>query len=181
MIIDDLSTSAFSMEAFSWLALIAKTPTAAFYLAHKVEFKALVEEPLRRIMRREAALLPGMMRDRLETERNLFSRFLKNDFGRGGAWANYWGAFYPSGSRRIADVQLAVWMNANRVGISFYIGDYAAVQRSRFIRNCARWRDEIGSLMGDILANPGLQYAAEGETTLDEGGRVVASRPMRWE
>ena len=95
--------SFFTPETFSLLEAINRTPTAAFYLEHKAGFKQYVEQPLQALMRQAGARLPAMARAKLEMERGVFSRFLKNDFGRGGAWANYWGAFYPKGSRRIAD------------------------------------------------------------------------------
>lgn len=121
-----------------------------------------------------------MMRERMETEHNVFSRFLKNDFGHGGAWAHYWGAFYPRGSRRLADVQLAVWLDRCRLGISFYIGDYAVVPRERFVRNLDRHRAVLSGLMSDLLAEPGILRAWGGETEIDEEGKIIPRRPMSW-
>jgi 5-methylcytosine-specific restriction enzyme B len=181
LIIDVLSAPVFSAESFNILAEIARTPTAAFYLAHKLDFKQFVEKPLQTVMHREAMLLPGMMRDLLERERNVFSRFLKNDFGHGGAWANYWGAFYPKGGRRIADMQLAVWMDCHRVGISFYIGEYAVVPRQRFLRNCNRYRADLSSLLVELLGDQRLVLAKDGQTTLDEAGRIIAEKPLSWD
>lgn len=181
MIIDEHAKPAFTFQSFSLLESIARSPTAAFYLAHKDAFKMHVEAPLQRVMRREAQLLPGLMRSLLETQRNVFSRFLKNDFGHGGAWSNYWGAFYPRGSRRIADVQLAVWMDYRRVGISFYIGDHAAAPRERFLRNCARWRDEMPRLLGGLLDDQRIHLAMDGKTKGDEQGRMVSETPLGWD
>lgn len=173
----------FSAVTFELLAAIAQTPTAAFYLEHKNAFKEHVEGPLRQIMRGEVSLLPGMMTGVLETERNLFSRFLKNDFGKGGAWSNYWGAFYPKGGRRISDVQLAVWINRDGLGISFYIGDNGdRLARTRFEYNCARYQDELVPLMKSLDQLAGMQYAKLGRTTLNEDGQILAEQPMSlWE
>ena len=143
----------FTPETFDLLEAIARTPSAAFYLAHKGEFKQHIEAPLQGLMRAAGARLPTMVRARMEMERGVFSRFLKNDFGHGGAWANYWGAFYPKGSRRIYDAQLAVWMDRSRVGISFYINDYGKVPRERFSRNCARYRRLLPDLLAHLVAH----------------------------
>lgn len=171
----------FTPETFALLDAIGRTPTAAFYLSRKPAFKRFVEEPLKALVRETASRLPRMMRERLETGRGVFSRFLKNDFGRGGAWAHYWGAFYPRGSCRLADVQLAVWIDRHRLGFSFYIGDYAAIPRGRFLRSLARHRAELPGLLADLLAEPRIQRAWHGETALDEEGRITARRPMSWD
>jgi 5-methylcytosine-specific restriction protein B len=170
----------FSPEAFDLLAAIARTPSAAFYLERKVDFKHHIETPLQDLMLRAGARLPELVRARMEMSRNVFSRFLKNDFGRGGAWANYWGAFYPKGSRRIADAQLAVWMDRNRLGISFYINDYGALPRERFRRNCARFRGVLPGLMRHLVENPSIMLARGGRTRLDEQGYLVPEQPMTW-
>ncbi len=72
----------------------------------------------------------------METEKRLFSSFHKNDFGQGGAWSHYWGAFYPKGSKRSQDAQLSMWINHELFEHGFYIGNYGSTQRQRFSRNC---------------------------------------------
>ena len=175
------SAPVFTPQAFDLLAAIARTPTAAFYLSNKAAFKEWVEAPLQGLLRRAALRLPGMFRAKMETERNLFSRFLKNDFGRGGAWSNYWGAFYPKGSRRVADVQLSVWVNATRVGISFYIGDYGTGPRDRFRRNCARSLHVLPGLLRPLVENPRILLPGGGRTRLDEEGYLLAEDPLTWQ
>lgn len=171
----------FTPEAFAWLAAIERTPTAAFYMQNKAAFSEHVEQPLRGLMRRAALRLPAMLRARLETQRGVFSRFLKNDFGRGGAWANYWGAFYPKGSRRLEDVQLAVWMNAHRVGISFYIGGYGRAARQRFLDNTAALRPLLPRLLAGLVEEPRVLISRRGAERLDENGTLVAEHPITWE
>ena len=176
-----MPASIFSPETFDLLEAIARAPSAAFYLERKADFKRTVEAPLQDLMRRAGARLPEMVRARMEMQRNVFSRFLKNDFGRGGAWANYWGAFYPRGSRRIADAQLAIWMDCRRVGISFYINDYGALPRERFRRNCARFNAVLPGLLRHLSENPRILLARNGRTRLDEQGHLVPEQPMTWE
>ncbi len=68
------------------------------------DFRAHVEEPLKELLTGVSALLPPSMKEVLETEKYLFSRFPKNDWGQGGAWDFYWGAFYPRGGPRTRSV-----------------------------------------------------------------------------
>lgn len=178
---NDAASQGFSAETFALLAAIKRTPTAAFYLTHKAAFKTRVESPLQTAMREAAGLLPPLMRDRLETQRNIFSRFLKNDFGRGGAWTGYWGAFYPRGSRRLYDAQLSLWINAQGAGMSFFIGDYGAAARRRFTANCARYARQLVELLPDLVDDPEIQIARGGEMTLDGQGRLIPELRMGWE
>lgn len=170
----------FTTQTFEWLEAIAHQPTAAFYLANKEAFKTYIEHPLRGLMQQEAERLPGMLRSRFETRRNVFSRFLKNDFGHGGAWSNYWGAFYPLGSRRLADVQLAIWINRERLHISFYIGDYGVLPRERFARNCARYAGVLTDLLCGLVENRQIKLARGGRTRIDAGGYLEPEEPMTW-
>jgi hypothetical protein len=117
----------------------------------------------------------------LATRRNVFSRFLKNDFGRGGAWSNYWGAFYPKDGRRIASVQLAVWLNRERLRISFYISEYGREVRARFRHSLNRLQPELPWLLATLTGSQGVCLARGGETMLDDSGRVVPAAPMTWD
>lgn len=174
----------FTQQTFDLLAGIAQTPTVGYYRDHREAFRQHVEQPLQGLVLRAGERLPALMRGRLETRRNLFSRFMKNDFGRGGAWASYWGAFYPRGSRRLADVQLAVWLNAQRLQISFYIGDYAREPRQRFLRNIARLRPRLtgpGGYLRPLLDDPRVQVSLPGRIFVDEEDNLVPELPLTWE
>ena len=173
-------TPAFQPEAFELLRGIRAEPTVHYYHDHKAAFRQYVEGPLQALMRAAAGRLPAMAQSRLETRRNVFSRFPKNDFGRGLAWANYWGAFYPKGSRRIMDAQLAVWMDADRLNISFYINDYGIAPRQRFARNCNRYSQELLPLLGELTRLERVYLAYQGRTRLDETGRAVPERALTW-
>jgi 5-methylcytosine-specific restriction enzyme B len=132
---DDSTDGFFSSITFDLLTQLAENPTNAFYQAHKEEFVEHVEEPFKAFMRALAERLPPMAKDRLETEKNIFSRIPKNDYGQGGAWAHYWGAFYPKSGQRTADAQLFAYINASELSIGFYIGEYGDVPRQRLWRN----------------------------------------------
>jgi len=173
--------STFSPRAFQLLEGIHAEPTKAFYQAHKDDFKVEVEEPFRRLMARVAAKLPAQMRDVMETEQRIFSRFLKNDWGKGGTWDFYWGAFYPKDGKRTQDAQLSLWMNYQRLEYGFYIGDYGSAQRQRFQRNCETYFEELNKLLGDILANETLIYGGRENFNFGPDGALIGKPGVTWQ
>jgi 5-methylcytosine-specific restriction enzyme B len=173
--------STFSPRAFQILEGIHAEPTKAYYQAHRDDFKAEVEEPFRRLMARVAAKLPSQMRDVMETEQRIFSRFLKNDWGKGGTWDFYWGAFYPKDGKRTQDAQLSLWMNYQRLEYGFYIGDYGSAQRQHFQRNCEIHFEELKILLGDILANERLIYGGRENFDFGPDGALVGRPGTTWE
>jgi 5-methylcytosine-specific restriction enzyme B len=152
----------FDETTFELMALLHATPTASFYLAHKAGFKVHVEAPLQRLFRTIALRLPRPMVSLLETEKNVFARIIKNDFGRGGAWDYYWGAFYPRGGRRITGAQLFLSAGHDGVRAGFYIGQ-GSDQRERCGRNCRAHAAELADLLQDSLAEPGFTFGERSE------------------
>jgi 5-methylcytosine-specific restriction enzyme B len=145
-----LTMPAFTPRAFELLVGLHVLPTKTYYQAHQAEFKAEVEKPFQACFLAAGKRLPLEMKARLETERNLFSRILKNDYGQGGAWDHYWGAFYPKGGRRIAGLQLLASLNHEGLLCGFYIGESGDDQRERLRRNSARESVLAGSLPATI-------------------------------
>lgn len=146
-----MTEGAFDHRAFELLADLHKTPTREFYAEHQEQFRNFVENPLKELMAGIAALLPPAMKEILETEKRLFSRITKNDFGHGGAWDFYWGAFYPKGGRRIEDAQLYIWLNRECLEYGFYIGAYGDEQRTRFLNNVRRRREALTAALTQHL------------------------------
>jgi len=134
----------FSQRTFELLAALNEEPTQAFYAAHKQEFAEHVEEPFKSVLLEVVKELPAPITERMETEKRLFSRIPKNDFGRGGAWPFFWGALYTKGGKRIEDAQLSLYIDPAALECGFYIGDYGSEQRQRFLRNCVA---NVGSLV----------------------------------
>lgn len=133
----------FAAKTFELLTLMHATPLAATYHANKEDIKSFVESPLQALLLGAASKLPKEMTDFLETEKKIFARFLKNDYGQGGAWDYYWGALYPQGGKRNSDAQLFVWMNHEVLEFGFYIGDYGDEQKTRFLKNVKLYGDSI--------------------------------------
>ncbi|CAM3285247.1 hypothetical protein [Rhodothermus bifroesti] len=120
-----LSFEGFSTEAFAALERLKAQPHLEQYRLEKPLLQQHVQQPFRRLRDDLVVhwVLPNALA--LETERNVFSRFLKNDFGAGGCYAHYWMAFYRQGWRRLADVQLMVSLHADGLRAGVYVGEPA--------------------------------------------------------
>lgn len=129
----------FSEETFKYLGELAENPTREFYLAHKDSIQRFVEEPVQELLKGVGANLPEGMLDRLETEKNIFSRILKNDYGRGGAWAHYWGAFFPKGGKRVTGCQLFVSLDQKGLKVGLFFGSQSGEQEKCFLANLKRY------------------------------------------
>lgn len=169
----------FSNKTFELLADLHANPNKEFYMSRREEFKAHLESPFQQLLRDVATQLPPTITEFVETERSLFSRILKNDFGRGGAWDYYWGAFYPKGSKRTADAQLSLWINHERLECGFYIGDYGTAQRQRFLRNCREHQSTLVRLLGDILSTDLIIFGSRDHYTVGPDGSITGG--MTWE
>lgn len=113
----------FKPRAFELLRMLDENPTTSLYQKHKADFRSTIELPFRVLFAAIAERLTDQMKAALETEKRLFARFPKNDYGKGGAWPFYWGAFYPKGSQRVSGIQLFVTIGTTYVTYGFYIGD----------------------------------------------------------
>ena len=98
------------------------------------------------------------MKEHLELNKGLFSRITKNDYGKGGAWSHYWGAFYPKGGKRIEDAQLSIWINKDFFQFGFYIGAYGVEQKKRFLLNCRNNLSVLEEMLGEPLSDPRFIY-----------------------
>ena len=152
----------FRATTFELLTELHRNPTSAFYASHKDELQRLVEDPLEDLLRSVARQLPDSISQLMETEKKIFARILKNDYGRGGAWDFYWGAFYPKGGKRTEDAQLFLWINHERVRFGFYIGTYGGNEQARFVRNVARNRAALLGMLPGTLMTRSYEFGGEG-------------------
>ena len=174
--------AAFSPRAFELLAGLHENPTRTYFQEHREAFQNEIIDAFKRLMTAVALSLPSAMTDILETEREILGRILKNDYGKGGAWDFFWGAFYPKGSKRTVDAQLSVWLNHQLLEYGFFIGDYGAEQRKRFRRNCQK-HPEIITMLRDYM--PDWERFVFGQLgqhfTITEAGEVKLLQPGSWE
>lgn len=155
--------SVFNSSSFELLEQLHENPTRKFYQKHKEAFKKYLEDPFQQLFRHVIASLSPTIHDRLETEKGLFARVIKNDFGKGGAWDFYWGAIYPKGGKRINDPQLFMWINRDGLEFGFYIGEYGTDRRHRFIRNTQANHGVLYNMLNESLGRIDLQYGEHDE------------------
>ena len=121
----DLTFEGFPDEGYEALARLKAEPHIGRYQADKEVLDRAVTAPFKRY--RDDLALNWVIPNGLpfETERNVFSRILKNDFGRGGSHSHLWMSFYRPPRKRLTDIQLshAVYADGFRWGL--YVGDYA--------------------------------------------------------
>jgi 5-methylcytosine-specific restriction enzyme B len=168
--------AAFSPAAFDLLSQLKKTPTRDFYLSRKSDFVREVEEPFQRLFRSVVEQLPPAVREHMETERNVFSRILKNDWGRGGAWPHYWGALYPKTGRRIEDAQLFVGITAEKLEWGFYVGEYGSEKGATFRAHAAKRQALLDGIFEGYRGRA-LQF--HGEDTSSAGEAVGSAAAWR--
>ncbi len=135
----NLHFEGFSEEAFAVLERLRAAPHIEQYRAEKEAIKTFVTDPFKRY-RDDLALnwvLPN--RSGFETEKNVFSRLLKNDFGAGGCHHHLWMAFYRPPLRRLTDVQLSHGLYPDGFAFGLYVGEYA---KDFFRQAKARMLDE---------------------------------------
>ncbi|MBI1299672.1 AAA domain-containing protein [bacterium] len=172
--------TAFTKKTFHLLSQIHDSPTMEFYQEHKDGFLEYVEKPFKRVFQTVSERLPTSVLRLMETEKYLFGRFPKNDFGQGGTWDFYWGAIYPKGSKRSEDAQLAMSIRHDLFKFGFSIGHYADEQRRRFERNCARHFNSLKNILADALSDEHFVFGPQAEYQLQPSGKVIHPAMLTW-
>lgn len=162
----------FKSEAFALLKDLEGNPTVAFCQAHQTELHDLVVAPFQRVLHQVAKRLSEQMIATLETEKYLFSAFAKNDYGRGGAWPHYWGAFYPGGSKRSRNAQLLMVIRHDMFKAGFHIGNYGSSQRERLTRNCQGHRGVLEPILVELLGDD-VHFGPRETLDIRPGGNVT--------
>jgi 5-methylcytosine-specific restriction protein B len=162
--------AAFTTEAQELLTALAADSTKSFYAAHKDELTKYVQEPVQDLLLSVGERVAPPLKQALETKKRLFGILPKNDFGRGGAWAHYWGAFYPAGGKKSEGCQLYGFLNEEGLSYGFSIGNYASEDRKRFARNVEENRQAIVAALGDTINAPGFEFGHENESA---GGHIT--------
>ena len=163
--------SLFASRTFELLAMLHEDPTKEFYGSHKDEFKEFLRDPMKKLFASIALSMPAEFCEHLETEKKLFSRIPKNDWGKGGAWDYYWGAFYAKGEKRITSEQL--YLTVDRLGIRFGYsqGEYKENKGVWLRELLASGSPVVKQIEESLSAIPGLMYSAPESS---EMGTVLA-------
>lgn len=147
----NLNFEGFSPEAFAALEGLRQRPTVAQYRADRERIDRAVVAPFKRY--RDDLVVNWVIPNALpfETERNVFSRLLKNDFGAGGAHHHLWMSFYRPHLKRLSDVQLSHGIYPDGFAWGLYVGAYAkslfTAARSRLLAEPEGLR-----LLNDVIA-----------------------------
>ncbi len=120
----DVTFEGFGPEAFAILERLRRHPHVEQYRKEKAGIRRHLTEPFKRF--RDDLAVNFVLPNRLpfETEKNVFSRLLKNDFGAGGCHHHLWMAFYRTGRRRLTDVQLSHSIRPDGFEVSLFVGAY---------------------------------------------------------
>jgi len=147
----DLTFQGFSVEAFQLLDRLQANPHIEQYKVEREGIRHWLTAPFQSY--RDDLVVNWVLPNQLpfETERNVFSRLLKNDFGAGGCHHHLWMSFYRIGESRLRDVQLV--HNLSPEG--FTLGLYLSRKVNLFERWRAANREEMKRLAG--VLHPLLQ------------------------
>lgn len=133
----DIHFEGFTSEAFDILARLESEPHIGRYREEKEGIQRLLFAPFKRY--RDDLVVNWVLPSQLdlETERNVFSRLLKNDFGAGGCHHHLWLSFYRRGLTRLTDIQLAHSIHPDRFSVSLYASKRAGAAFQRACRAMA--------------------------------------------
>lgn len=171
----DVRFEGFGPEAFDVLEQLRRRPHIEEYRKQKPRIRAKIQEPFKRY--RDDLVVNWVLPNRLglETEKNVFSRVLKNDFGAGGCHHHFWMSFYRPGRSRLKDVQLAHSLWPEALYIVAYVGKpvpglFRNVRR-RLLREHQAFLESVNPLLQKEHATLRFHYAAAGE-------RLIVSEPL---
>ena len=121
----DRSFEGWTEDAFGILDRLREEPHIEQYKAEKPGVTDHLKDPFRRY--RDDLVVNWVLPNRLgfETERYVFSRLLKNDFGAGGCHDNLWMSFYRPETRRLEDVQITHRVSPDGFAVGLYVGAHA--------------------------------------------------------
>ena len=121
----DQSFEGWSEEVFAMLDRLRAEPHIDQYKKEKPGVTEYLKDPFRRY--RDDLVVNWVLPNRLgfETEKYVFSRLLKNDFGAGGCHDHLWMSFYRPETRRLEDVQITHRVSPDGFAVGIYVGAYA--------------------------------------------------------
>jgi len=145
----DRTFEGWTPDAFDILDRLREEPHIDQYKKEKPGVTEDLKDPFRRY--RDDLVVNWVLPNRLgfETEKYVFSRLLKNDFGAGGCHDNLWMSFYRPETRRLEDVQITHRVSPDGFAIGIYVGAHATDLLSKAK---ARIHDAPGTYLG--LVNP---------------------------
>lgn len=180
----DLTFEGFGGEAFEILERLRQHPHIEQYRKEKEAVRKQLQEPFKRY--RDDLVVNWVLPEQLpyETERNVFSRLLKNDFGAGGCHHHLWLSFYRPGRRRVTDLQLAHTIYPDRFAVTLFVGAHMQDVFRTARRQITGMPDQFLALVNPLLREQWSFYLARGSgkaRVRQEYGGPLAALPPAFE
>lgn len=147
----DRSFEGWTPAVFEMLDRLRAEPHIDQYKKEKPGVTDHLKDPFRRY--RDDLVVNWVLPNRLnfETEKHVFSRLLKNDFGAGGCHDHLWMSFYRPHTRRLEDVQITHRVSPDGFAVGLYVGAYAtdllAQAKERIAAAPATYLDHVNRLL----------------------------------
>ena len=155
----DLTFEGFGPDALGVLDRLKAHPHVEQYRKEKALVRSTLTEPFWRY--RDDLVVNWVLPSQLdfETEKNVFSRLLKNDFGAGGCHHHLWLSFYRPGRRRLTDFQLVHSLSPDGLAVGLYVGDYAQPLVRHAAGRIVRAPEAFRALLAPLLRRSGWSAA----------------------
>ncbi|WP_022835294.1 hypothetical protein [Salisaeta longa] len=154
----DLSFPGWTPDVFALLDRLRAHPHIDQYKQEKPGVTTLLKDPFKQY--RDDLVVNWVLPNRLdlETEKNVFSRLLKNDFGAGGCHDNLWMAFYRPHTKRLKDVQVSHKISPDGFEVGLYVGSYAKDLLDRALARIAAAPATYLDLINPLLDQAGWHW-----------------------
>jgi hypothetical protein len=154
----DRSFEGWSEEVFAMLDRLRAEPHIDQYEKEKPGVTEHLKDPFRRY--RDDLVVNWVLPNRLgfETEKHVFSRLLKNDFGAGGCHDHLWMSFYRPETRRLEDVQITHRVSPDGFAVGVYVGAYATDLLTQAKRRIADAPATYLDLVNPLLARTDWRF-----------------------
>ena len=153
----DLAFEGFQEEAFAVLERLQAHPHIEQYREEKPDIERYIKTPFKRY--RNDLVVNWVLPNRLgfETEKHVFSRLLKNDFGAGGCHHHKWMAFYRPGRRRLTDLQVTHSLFPDSFRVGLFVGGRDRALRDQALERITDQSGRFLSLVNQLLQKPAWQ------------------------
>jgi len=173
----DVKFEGFSEAAFGILDRLRDTPHIDQYKKEKPGVTGDLKDPFRRY--RDDLVVHWVLPNRIdfETERHVFSRLLKNDFGAGGCHDNLWMAFYRPETKRLKDVQISHRVSPDGFDVGIYVGSHAKDLLDQAVSRIAEAPETYLDLVNPLVDRHGWRFALHGGSG-QSSWKTVRKEPM---
>ena len=154
----DRSFEGWTEAVFEMLDRLRAEPHIDQYKAEKPGVTRHLKDPFRRY--RDDLVVNWVLPNRLgfETEKHVFSRLLKNDFGAGGCHDHLWMSFFRPHTRRLEDVQITHRVSPDGFAVGLYVGAYATDLLEQAKRRIEDAPATYLDLLNPLLAQDGWRF-----------------------